>query len=129
MGKLEWIDKAIESQQAIMQEHEHAPDSEQFIAAKNAYTDLIRLRNEIEDHEIKRDIDLRTMHVKEIEVDAKVDELQSRPLTAIKSACIQVAGSLTLAAGFMLFEASGFSIPTRIMSAVNAVKNKIDNKN
>jgi len=119
-----WLIDAIDTQEALMQEYESDPDSEQYKSARDAWLKLKAELRADEELALKEAESEKKMKLQEEETYSRIEDNQNRNKTELKKAGIQLIGSVILGGGLMYFEKSGFMFPTKALSAIKSLTDR-----
>ena len=111
----EWLEGAIKSMEALMQEHEHEPDSEIYQKAREAYLEFKK--------ELRADRDAVDKSYKNR---AEVEEIRGRNKFSWKKWGMGVIGDMIRGFGYTLLDAYGYNGPSKLASMISSVKRSKD---
>lgn len=111
----EWLEGAIKSMEALMQEHEHEPDSEIYQKAREAYLEFKK--------ELRADRDAVDKSYKNR---AEVEEIRRRNKFNWKNFVMGILGDGARGFIYTTLEAYGYAGPTKIANMISSVKRSKD---
>lgn len=106
-----WLEGAIISQEALMQEYESKPDSEEYKAALAAYQALKK--------EQRADDELM---IKAYKNRAEIEACRRQGKFDLKKWGFDLLGNFVLGAGFTGMEAFGYMIPSKLANGISSIK-------
>jgi hypothetical protein len=120
-----WLIDAIDTQETLMQEYEDRPESEEYKSARDAWLKLKAELRADQELAMKEEESKKKLKLQEEETASRIEDNRNRNKTEMKKAGVQLLGSMILGGGFMWFERSGFVFPTKALSAIKSLTDKI----
>lgn len=119
---IEWIDESIKSQQALVEEYESDPTSQQYKDAVEGINKLLNMRLLVTNADLDKEEKLRTLELKEKELNSKIDELNDRMIIEERKMLINFGGSAALVVLIIVYESYGHLFKDGALRVVNTVK-------